>query len=66
MDLCETPDSGMYHADVVNVNKQDDGAAHFHTIKLFHGKTWKNKPYTTHYIKNTILQSFTPLFSEIR
>jgi hypothetical protein len=26
-----------------------------HTMKLFHGKTWKNKPYTTHYMKNTIL-----------
>ena len=26
-----------------------------HTMKLFHGKTWKNKPYTTHYIKDTIL-----------
>ena len=25
--LCETPDSGMHRADVVNVDKQDDGAA---------------------------------------
>ena len=24
--------------------------AHCHTIKLFHGKTWKNKPYSIHYI----------------
>jgi hypothetical protein len=27
VELCEIPDSGMYHADVVNVDKQDDGAA---------------------------------------
>jgi len=27
VDLCEMPDSGMYRADVVNVDKQDDGAA---------------------------------------
>lgn len=27
VDLCKSPDSGMYHADVINVDKQDDGAA---------------------------------------
>jgi hypothetical protein len=27
VDLCESPDSGMYRADVINVDKQDDGAA---------------------------------------
>lgn len=27
VELCEMPDWGMYHADVVNVDKQDDGAA---------------------------------------
>jgi hypothetical protein len=27
VELCEMPDSGMYRADVVNVDKQDDGVA---------------------------------------
>ena len=34
VELCETPDSGMYRADVVNVDKQDDGAAQ----RFYHSK----------------------------
>jgi hypothetical protein len=34
VDLCEIPDSGLYRADVVNVDKQDDGAAR----RFFHRK----------------------------
>lgn len=34
VDLCESPGSGLYRADVINVDKQDDGAAR----RFFHCK----------------------------
>ena len=34
VDLSEIPESGLYRADVINVDKQDDGAAH----RFFHQK----------------------------
>lgn len=57
VDLCESPDSGLYRADVINVDKQDDGAAR----RFYHRKALRACTETVNGVSR-VKEGFSGLF----